>query len=297
MERNRRLSWIQTHEEVERVMEGFRSSEGSQAASDVSLHADAPEPVHFKRKGGIYSIRYSWKAHDPSLIQVESMEFSDQNLHYLHAISARDGTDSVAFTHSGLTYIARRTTLKMAKRLFAFADRLVECVFRVVGYLRTLSGSIYILSRVEKATWSFDPALCAPHLQAASWQDFSSEHKERFAELATEMIVKLHRSGHILSNPVPSGVMLDSKKAFVADPRDIRPARRPCDVVDNFILMLRGLTRRGLDSSGAVFYCLSVYVNSMEKECLAWYGRGRKYRHSGADLFQVACELESRVMA
>jgi len=295
MERNRMLSWTQTQEEVERMMEGFNSSESTAAIPDVSQHADAPEQVHFKRKGDTYSIRYSWKAQDPSVMQVESMEFSDQNLRYLHIINAKEGSDSVAFTHSGFTYIARRTTLKVAKRLLAYANKVGECVSKVVGYLKTLAGSIYLISRVEKATWSLDSTLSAPHLQGASWQDFDSTHKGRFAELATEMMVKLHKSGHLFSNPVPSEIMLDSKKAFVADPRDIRPARRPHDAVDNFILMLRGLMLRGVDSNGTLFYCLSMYVNSMEEECRAWYKKNK--RSTPADLFQVAQELESRVAA
>ena len=293
MERNRMLGWTQTHEAVEEMMEGFNRGEGM--SPEESAPVDAPEPVHFRRKGSIYSIRYSWKKQDASAIHIESMEFSDRNLRYLHQIDAKDGSDSIAFTHSGFTYIARKTTLKAARRLLAAAEKIGECVSGIVAYFRTLAGNIYILSRVDKATWSLDRNLSAPHLQGASWDDFDSAHKSRFAELATEMMVRLHRSGHVFTNPVPSEMMLDTRKAFVADPRDLRPMKSAHEGVDNFILMLRGLLRRGFACDGTLFYCLSVYVNSMEGECRAWYRKNR--RSAPADLFQVAQELESRVAA
>jgi len=293
MARKRMLSWTQTHEAVEQMMEGF--NRGEPISPEESEPAGAPEPVNFVRKKSAYSIKYSWKKQNPSAILIESMEFSDRNLRYLHQIEAKDGSDSVAFTHSGFTYIARKTTLKAAKRLLAAAEKIGECVSSIVAYFRTLAGNIYVLSRVDKASWSLDRNLSAPHLQGASWDDFDSAHKSRFAELATEMMVKLHKSGHVFTNPVPSEVMLDTRKAFVADPRDLKPMRRTHEGVDNFILMLRGLLRRGFSCDGTLYYCLSMYVNSMEGECRGWYKKNK--RSAPADLFQVAQELESRVAA
>ncbi len=292
MERKRMLSWTQTHEAVEEMMEGFNRREATSPRESRPI--DSPEPLSFTRKGPIYSIRYSWKRQDPSAIQIESMQFSDQGLRYLRQIDAKEGSDSAAFTHSGFTYVARRTTLRLARRLLSAAARLGECVSRTVAYFRSLAGNIYILSRMEKSSWSLDGSLSEPHLQAASWDDFDSAHKSRFAELATEMMVRLHGSRHLFSNPVPSEFMLDSKKAVVADPRAIRPMRRAHEGTDNFILMMRGLMARGFSCSGTLFYCLSVYVSSMEGECRAWY---RKNKGSApSDLFQVARELEARVV-
>lgn len=293
MERKRMLNWTQTHEAVEEMMEGF--NQGDAAIPKESRPIDSPEPVSFGRKGSLYSIEYSWKKQEPSAIHIESMQFSDQNLRYLHQIEGKEGSDSVAFTHSGFTYIARKTTLKLARRLLSAAERIGDCVSRIVAYFRSLAGNIYVLSRVDKATWSLDGTLSAPHLQGASWDDFDSNHKSRFAELATEMMVKLHKGGHIFSNPVPSEIMLDTKKAFIADPRSLRPMRSAQDGTDNFILMLRGLAMRGFSCSGTLFYCLSMYVNSMEGECREWYRKNK--RSAPADLFQVAQELESRVTA
>lgn len=293
MERKRMLSWTQTHEAVEEMMEGF--SQGEAISPNESRPVDAPEPLSFRRKGSLYSIKYSWKKQNPLSIHIESMQFSDQNLRYLHQIDAKDGSDSIAFTHSGFTYIARKTTLKLARRLLSAAEIIGDCVSKIVAYFRTLAGNIYILSRVDKATWSLDSALSAQHLQGASWEDFDSAHKSRFAELATEMMVKLHKGGHLFTNPVPSEIMLDTKKAFVADPRDLKPMRLTHEGVDNFILMLRGLMMRGFSCNGTLFYCLSVYVASMEDECRAWYKKNR--RSAPLDLFQVAQELENHLSA
>lgn len=293
MERKRMLSWTQTQEAVKEMVEGFNQEEAGSPADSQPF--DSPEPLSFRRNGSTYSIRYSWKRRNPSAMQIESMHFSDQNLRYLHQIAARDGSDSAAFTHSGFTYIARRTTLRLARRLLSAAGKLGECVSSIVAYFRTLAGNIYVLSRLDKPAWSLDGSICGPHLQSASWEDLGPAHKSRFAELATEMMVRLHGSRHIFSNPVPSEVMLDSKKAFVADPRSIRPMRRAHEATDNFILMMRGLLTRGFSCNGTLFYCLSMYVNSMEAECRAWYRKNKG--SSPRDLFQVARELESRMVA
>ncbi len=294
MIKKRVLSWSQPHEAIGGVMEGFNRSEGSAVEPKESSPAGGPEPVLFRRKRDTFTIRYSWKGSSRT-IRIEEMHFSDQALRYLHQIDATDGSDSIAFTHSGFTYIARKATLNAARRLLASARKIKDCVSRIVAYFRTAAGNVYILSKVDKSAWNLSGEFSAPHIQAASWEDFSPEHRSRFAELATEMMVKLHRSGHIFTNPIPSEMMLDSKKAMVADPRFIKRSRKRTDAVDNFILMLRGLTRRGLGCSGTLFYCLSLYVSSMEKECALWYRKNRKSEPS--DPFMIAQEIERRALA
>lgn len=294
MIKKRMLSWSQPHEAISGVMDGFNRSEESRVEPKESSPAGGPEPVLFRRNRDTFTIRYSWKGESRG-IRIEEMHFSDQGLRYLHQIEAKDGSDSAAFTHSGFTYIARKATLRAARRLLAAARGMRDCVSRIVAYFRTAAGNIYILSKIDKSAWSLGGEFSAPHIQAASWGDFGPEHRSRFAELATEMMVRLHRSGHIFTNPVPSEIMLDSKRAMVADPRCVKKARGGHEAVDNFILMMRGLVRRGLHCNGTLFYCLSIYVNSMEGECAAWYSRNRNSSPSGP--LEVAQELERRALA
>ncbi|MDD2655363.1 MAG: hypothetical protein PHQ80_01715 [Candidatus ainarchaeum sp.] len=291
MEKKRLLSWGQGNEVLAGMVADFRNGD---ACCIVTEPADAPKAVSSRKKGGVCCVKYQWKSSTGGM-QVESMEYSDENLRCLHSIDGKDGVDSTAFTHAGQTYMAHKCTRAIAKRLFSAASKVKEFVSRIAGWFRTLAGNFYLLSRVDKATWGIDSRFSAPHLQSSSWSDFNDENKGRFAELATEMMVRMHKSGHIFSNPVPSEMMLDSRRALVADPRYIRRARGGADAVDNFILMMRGLMRRGLTCSGTLFYCLSVYANSMEKECRQWYGKSGKPR--SADLFQIAKELESMVVA
>ncbi|MFA5412437.1 MAG: hypothetical protein WC350_03790 [Candidatus Micrarchaeia archaeon] len=291
MENKRLLSWGQGNEFLAGMVADFRDGE---AGCIVTEPADAPRAISSRKKGGAYSVKYGWKSSTGG-IQIESIEYSDENLRYLHSIGAKEGVDSAAFTHSGQTYIVHKCTRAIAKKLFSAANRVKDFVSGIVGWFKTLAGNFYILSRVDKATWGIDSQFSAPHLQPASWSDFTEENKSRFAELATEMMVKMHKSGHAFSNPVPSEMMLDSRRALVADPRYIKPVKGGADAVDNFILMMRGLMRRGFTCSGTLFYCLSVYTNSMEKECRQWYGKSGKPQ--SADLFQIAKELESQVGA
>ncbi|MEW5996705.1 MAG: hypothetical protein AB1657_03875 [Candidatus Micrarchaeota archaeon] len=290
MERNRMLSWTQTHEVLEELMEGFERGE-----ENPRHPVGAPEPVSLRRKNGVTCIRYKWNETPSAQVRIESIRYSDGNLRYLHSVDAKEGADTAVFTHSGATYIMRRTALRAAKRLFACANAIRGCISRIVAWFKTLAGSVYIVSRVDKSTWSLDEQLSAPHLQSTSWDYLGPSHRSRFAELATEMMVKLHRSGYVFANPVPSGFMLDSGGALVADPRDLRPMKRTSDAVDNFILMMRGLFLRGFTCSGTLFYCLSLYANSMEEECRGWH---RKNGNSGpADLFGIAQELERHITA
>lgn len=290
MEKRKLLSWTQPHEVLEELMEGFEKGEESPRQP-----AQAPELVSLRRRNGTTYVKYRWNLDPSAQVCIESMRYSDENLRYLHSVDAKDGADTAVFTHSGVTYIMRRTALRVAKRLFACANAVRGCVSRIVAWFRTLAGSVYIVSRIDKATWTLDSRLSAPHLQSASWEGLEPPHRSRFAELATEMLVRLHRSGHIFANPVPSAFMLDSRKALVADPRDLRPMRRTHDAVDNFIMMMRGLLLRGFTCSGTLFYCLSIYANSMEEECRRWY---RKNSGSEpADLFEIAQELERQISA
>ena len=294
MIKKRMLSWSQPREAICGVMEGFNCSDGSAAEPKESSPAGGPEPVLFRHRRDTFTIRYSWKGEFRG-IRIEEMQFLDQGLRYLHQIDAKDGSDSIAFTHSGFTYVARKATLRAARRLLAAAREVKDCVSRIVACFRTTAGNIYILSKIDKSAWSLSGEFSAPHIQAASWKDFGPEHRNRFAELATEMMVRLHRSGHIFTNPLPSEIMLDSKKAVVADPRCVKKSKKRLEAVDNFILMMRGLVRRGLQCNGTLFYCLSIYVNSMEDECAEWYSKNKK--SAPADPLMIAQELERRALA
>ena len=291
MENKRLLSWGQGNEFLAGMVADFKNGE---AGCIVTEPAEAPRAISSRKKGGICSAKYGWKSSTGGM-QVESIEYSDENLRCFHSIDAKEGVDSVAFTHSRQTYVVRRCTRAIAKRLFSAASKVKDFVSQIVGWFRTLAGSFYIISRVDKTTWGIDSQFSAPHLQPASWSDFTEENKSRFAELATEMMVRMHKSGHAFSNPVPSEMMLDSRRALVADPRYLRRVKGGADSVDNFVLMMRGLMRRGFTCSGTLFYCLSIYANSMEKECRQWYGKSGKPQ--SADLFQIAKELEDQVAA
>ncbi|HNT60605.1 MAG TPA: hypothetical protein PKJ97_01350 [Candidatus Bilamarchaeaceae archaeon] len=288
MEKKRLLSWGQGNEALAGIMADFRSGENACIAIGP---AEAPATASSSNRNGIHSVKYKWKA-ETGLIQVHSMEYTDETLRYFHGLDERDGVDSAAFTHSGETYVLRRATRQLAKKLFASTRKIADFVSHVVGWFRTLAGNFYLVSRIDKSTWGVDASMSAPHLQSFPWSELGEEGRGKFAELATEMMVRLHRSGHVFSNPVPSEMMVDSRRALVADPRYLRPMKKSTDAIDNFIIMMRGLVRRGFSCSGTLFYCLSLYANSMEKECAEWY---RKSKNSKGTLFEIALEMERKV--
>ena len=286
MQARRVISWERPQEIAEEVLQEY--GEGPERLPEESV----PQLFSIEERNGKTTVEYKWKKRSGEGILVEKIEFTDGNLRYLTKIKGKDGADSASFSLKGFSYILRKTSGRALKRLMSAATKLEGIVGSVVGYLKTAAGNLYLILRMEKSCWSFESPICTKHIRKTSWRAFGAEHRERVSELATLMLMKLHREDHVAEGIDASDLILDSQKAVLADPRLLKRAGSRSSKVENFIGLLRDLVKQGI-GEGQAFYCLSLYASSFEDEVCSWY-RKRRGRNP-ADLFAATKEIEKVV--
>ncbi len=253
-------------------------------------------PVSSKRtqRGKTVTVEYEWNTSDAPSIKVKKIDFCDNEaLEALFRIAARDGADSISFKYNSITYILRKTTREIAHALFDSYRSAKGALEGVIGYLRTVAGSYYVISKACHTAWAFDRRIAKGDINYLDVDSLDDKAKSRLVELISEKLADLHSSNTILGRFTLNNVLLCGEDMVLSDLRKARVSRKPLFVVEEFKSALQYLFAIGVAGREDIYLSIAYYATKNEKSCEEWYKD--KTGKKALDSFDVVTSLEEDV--
>lgn len=218
------------------------------------------------------TIEYEWKDSASPTIKIKKLDFrKGTDLSGLFRVAARDGADSISFRHMNSTYILRKTAKEIAQALYNAYGKIKGVLENVVGFLRTVLGNDYVISKVDNESWAFDRRIARGDVQYVDIDGLDRENKSRLMEMLTEKISALHSSNLIIGRFTLNNILLNESDLKLTDLRRLRVSRKRSYVIEEFKSILQYLFALGIATREDVYASLALYTAENEKSCEEWY--------------------------
>jgi hypothetical protein len=253
-------------------------------------------PVSSRRheNGNGITMEYDWKRADSPSIRIGRVTFRNgEDLSGLYRIGARDGADSICFRHNNATYIARRTAHEIAQALYNAYGKIKGAIENIVGYLQTVLGNDYVVSKVEHDSWAFDRRIAKGNVQYVDVDTLKAKGRSRLTEMITEKIAELHAGNLIIGRFTLNNILLSGNDMTLSDLRKLRVSRKKSYVIEEFKSILQYLFAIGFATREDIYCAIANYAARNEASCTEWYKE--KTGTKSADSFEVAAKIEEEV--
>ncbi|MBN1170014.1 hypothetical protein JXA56_03240 [Candidatus Micrarchaeota archaeon] len=218
------------------------------------------------------TIEYEWDQIFSPSIKVKEIEYrSGERLEGLYRINARDGADSISFTHNGTTYILRKTMKEIARAIYNAHGKIHGAIENVIGYLRSVAGMDYIISKIENESWVFDRRIARGPVIHVEVDDLDQKSRTKLIEMITEKISELHANNLIIGRFTLNNILLGKEDMKFTDLRRLRVSRKRSYVIDEFKSILQYLYAVGIASKEDIYVSVATYAAANEKSCNEWY--------------------------
>jgi hypothetical protein len=253
-------------------------------------------PVTSRRheNGNDVTVEYDWKRTESPSIRINRVTFrAGEDLSDLYRIGARDGADSICFRHNNTTYIARKTAHEIAQALYNAYGKIKGALEDIVGYLQTVLGNDYVVSKVEHESWAFDRRVARGNVQYVDVDTLEPKNRSRLTEMITEKIAELHASNIIIGRFTLNNILLSGDDMKLSDLRKLRVSRKKSYVIEEFKSILQYLFAIGFATREDIYCAIANYTARNEGSCTEWYQE--KTGAKKADPFDVAAKIEEEV--
>ncbi len=218
------------------------------------------------------TVEYEWKNISSPSIKIKRIDYrKGEHLSGLYRIAARDGADSICFQHDSVTYILRKTAREIAQALYNAYGKVHGVLENVVGYIRTVLGNDYVLSKVEDESWAFDKRISKGHVNYLDVEDLDRNGKSKLVEMVTEKVSSLHSNNLIIGRFTLNNLLFNKNDMRLTDLRRLRVSRKKSYVIDEFKSILQYLYALGIASKEDVYCSVACYATQNEKNCNEWY--------------------------
>ncbi|MBU0532232.1 hypothetical protein KKB44_01935 [Candidatus Micrarchaeota archaeon] len=240
-------------------------------------------------------VEYEWKTASASdIIKIKKIVFrKGEDLEEFYRIAARDGADSICFRHNNVTYIMRKTMKEIAQALYNAYGKVKGALENIVGYLRTVLGTNYVISKVEGEAWSFDRRIARGHINYVDVDTLEKNNKSKLSEMITEKIAELHTNNLIIGRFSLNNVLLNGKEIVFTDLRRLRVSRRKPFVIEEFKSVLQYLFAIGFASKEDIYCSIAYYAAQNEESCHEWYQE--KTGNTAKDQLDIVDRMETEV--
>jgi len=239
-------------------------------------------------------MEYDWKRTESPIIRISRMTYRNgEDLADLYRIGARDGADSICFTHNNVTYIARKTAHEVAQALYNAYGKIKGALENIVGYLRTALGNDYVVSKVEHDSWAFDRRIARGSVRYVDVDTLEGRNRSRLTELIAEKIAELHSSNLIIGRFTLNNILLSGDDMRLSDLRKLRVSRKKSYVIEEFKSILQYLFAIGFATREDIYCAIATYTARNEGSCAEWYQE--RTGAKSADPFDVAARIEEEV--
>ncbi len=256
---------------------------------------EVPTSSRKSESGNTVSQEYEWKQSRSESIRVKKIEFrkGEDELLDLYRVAARDGADSICFKHNSTTYILRKTVREIAQALYNAYGKIQGAVENIVGYLRTVLGNDYVISKIEHESWAFDKRIAKSNVHFTDVDSLDRQGKCRLVEMITERIAELHARNLIIGRFTLNNILLGHEDMRFTDLRKLRVSRRRAFVIEEFKSVMQYLFAIGLARKEDIYCAIALYAAQNEDGCREWYHdkTGRK----ASDQLDVVSRIEQDI--
>ena len=254
---------------------------------------EVPNSTKRNESEDVITVTHNWNDIETPWIRVKSAEFlKGEELETIYSLNIRDGVERVSVKRSGFTYVLRRAARIVARSLFLAFKKTKVCLEKIVGYLLTLGGNTYIISRINKGSWSFDNSIKDENVTNLSLENLDSSQKNKLFELIADKITDMHSNRFLFRNFSLENVIVTNDNVLLADPRNIRATRKLSLLVDEFKYVLKSLISLGMNR-GHAYHAIIVYTCKAKNAANEWYEQ--EYGRQPNDALEVAGEIEKSV--
>ncbi|MBI2079193.1 hypothetical protein HYT84_00380 [Candidatus Micrarchaeota archaeon] len=261
---------------------------------------DIPESTKVNDLGSTTLINYKWpELTAPS--EIDSLKITKieikkgEPLSGISKITIRDGKDSLVVRLRGVLYLLRKTSEDVAKSLLRLSFKLKLSVEEIVGYLKTIIGNTYVISKLEHGNWTFDEKISVEGLNNVSIDRLDRSHRERLTELLVDKMVELHSKKLVLGISNLRNVLLTNRDLIFTDLRNLRLSKKPELLVKEFILTLKYLFSSGIANRADIIHAASYYSTALEEDCRTWH-RSKSGKKS-PDHFAILTSMEKEILS
>jgi hypothetical protein len=255
---------------------------------------EVPVSSRKQESGGNVTMEYSWKRSDSPSIRITRLIFrGGEDLSSLYRIAARDGSDSICFSHNNMTYIARKTAHEIAQALYNAYGKITGALENIVGYLTTALGSDYVISKVEQDSWAFDRRITRGTIHYVDVDSLKAKSRSKLTEMIAEKIAELHAGNVIIGRFTLNNILLGRDDMTLSDLRKMRVSRKRSYVIEEFKNILQYLFAIGFATREDVYCAIAYYTGKNELSCSEWYQEKTGKKES--DQFDLAAKIEEEV--
>ena len=255
---------------------------------------EVPESSSTKYEGKMAVVTYNWKNIYETTLKVQEIRYEDGNdLDGLYKVNVRDGADRTAFNYKGKTYIIRKVVKTVAKEIYENAKKVADVVENIIGWLKTVAGNFYIITKLDKEAWVFDKELQAEGIKVLDKDKLSDENKRVLFEQVLEKTADLHLKDYVLGKFSMDSIMLYDNAVLFTDLRMLNETRKLSFLVKEFKRILSVLQSNGFASEEEFAYGVRYYVTENPNACKEWFKEEMKKNPSDDE--EIAEKLEEKL--
>lgn len=245
-------------------------------------------------RGDSMTVEYKWKECNCDKLHFKNITFrKGEDIGNLFRLDARDGADSVSLVHNNTVLIFRKTTKEIAKALYNAYSKVKEGIENIAGWLQTVLGTAYVVSKVEKLSWSFDKRLVrGGKLNYLEAEKLDDEQKKSLCDMIIQNLAVLHSKGLVLGKFTLNSVVLTKEDVLFTDLRGLRASRKKSYGVEEFKALMQYLFARGMVKPEDTYYSVAMYHTLNEDGCAHWY---KEKNGKPADALEITNILEQEI--
>lgn len=232
-------------------------------------------PVNSRRHdhGESTVIEYEWKEPCCSNIHIQEITYrKGTGLDGFFRLNSRDGSDSASCVHNNTVYIFRKTSKEIAKAIYNTYLDMASGLENIVGWLTSILGNHYIISKVDRLSWSFDKRIARNGtINYIEKEALGMDKKKEIFDLIIQNIAQLHSKGYVLGNFTINSILLLNGGLCFTDMRGLRQARKRSYGVEEFRALLQYLFAIGFMESDEAYYSIAMYHGANPDACSEWH--------------------------
>lgn len=283
--------------ELSKILNAPSPSQATKRTTQPSLDPEElPYEKTVEEEDDLVQVYNKWNEGTENNLRIRELAYftGEKKLKHLNVIRSPELKDTIKLEYHGSKYLLRKTTLDLAKAVINIYHKIKNQVETVVGYLVTVSGIVYLITKIDQTFFSFDAQLSSKTSQYTNPRFLDEESKMDILEKTVEHLVELNKKNLVISDLSIKNIFYSGKSVFLGDLRNLRMSLRPEVILGSLKSLLRQLLRMGVLTKEEVTYLLAYYMGGNPEVCYSWFKA--KYSKDAEDL-EVLEALEYSTIA
>lgn len=181
------------------------------------------------------------------------------------------GGDVIRIEHNNIQYVLRKATLDVARAIVNIYSKIKKHVEEIAGYLVTLSGAVYIITRTNVAFFSFNSELSSGVSRYQNPRFLDNEEKLSIFEKTIERLIELGKKNLLIKDFSLKNIIYSGKLVLLGDLRNLRMSVNPKMLISSVRSFLKQLLSLGLITKEEAVYLITYYMGGNMELCLSWF--------------------------